>query len=496
MAARSRALSRIDDVIAVAMAALGDGSEEAALPVVAAAARAHPGEAAIWQVLGLLYRALEDLAPAITAFETAARLSPNSARIAHGHARVLMEAGLPSLGLFDRAVRLAPNDGELLISRSAAQLAEGQADTAIQEFDLMLSRSPEWIAGHAALAQLRWMAGDTLGFTAALDRALVAMPRSAPLWLEKIRLLIRAELYRDALAAVRAARDALGPDRALTINEATCASELGDEQLADRLFDSLAPFEDLTVSVRYIRHLLRTRRVEQAARLAEILVERDDADPVWPYLSVAWRILDDPRWTWLEGDPSLVGIYDLTEAVGSLETLAAVLRSLHVATHQPIDQSVRGGTQTDGPLFARVDPEIRALRKAIVAAVESHLSTLEHDPTHPFLRHRPSSIRFAGSWSVRLTGGGRHSNHVHPQGLVSSALYVAVPPSVETGSTDAGFLALGQPPVELGLDLAPLRTIRPRPGQLVLFPSTMWHGTIPFETGERLTVAFDVAKSR
>src|SRR6185503_18694391 len=116
-------LSRIDDVIAMAVAALGNGTEEVALPAVAAAARAYPGEAAIWQVLGLLYRALEDLGPAMSAFENAARIDPTNARIAHGHARVTMEAGLPSLNLYDRAVRLAPNDGELLISRSAALFA-------------------------------------------------------------------------------------------------------------------------------------------------------------------------------------------------------------------------------------------------------------------------------------------------------------------------------------------------------------------------------------
>ncbi|MEO5611853.1 MAG: putative 2OG-Fe(II) oxygenase [Sphingomicrobium sp.] len=478
------------------MAALGDGSEAAALPVVTAAARAHPGEAALWQVLGLLHRELEDMGPAMAAFETAARLSPTGARIAHGHARVTLEAGLPSLGLFERAVRLAPNDGDVLISRSAALLAENQADTAIQEFDAMLSRNPEWVAGHAALAQLRWMAGDTRGFLASLDRALAAHPLSAPLWFEKIRLLIEADLYGDGLIAVRAAREALGPDRALAISEAICASELGDEQLADRLFESLVPFDDVNVAVRHIRHLLRTGRADQAARLAESLVDGEDADHVWPYLSVAWRLLDDPRWAWLEGDPALVGISDLSEAIGSLEGLAAKLRSLHVARHQPIDQSVRGGTQTDGPLLARVDPEIRHLRKVLVAAVERHLSTLKHDPAHPFLRHRPASIRFAGSWSVRLDDGGRHSNHVHPQGLVSSALYVAVPPSVASGDSGAGFLVLGQPPAELELDLAPLRTVRPKPGQLVLFPSIMWHGTNPFESGERLTVAFDVAKPR
>ena len=45
---------------------------------------------------------------------------------------------------------------------------------------------------------------------------------------------------------------------------------------------------------------------------------------------------------------------------------------------------------------------------------------------------------------------------------------------------------------ELGLDLPPIRLIEPKPGRLVLFPSTMWHGTVPFAAGERLTVAFDV----
>ena len=34
--------------------------------------------------------------------------------------------------------------------------------------------------------------------------------------------------------------------------------------------------------------------------------------------------------------------------------------------------------------------------------------------------------------------------------------------------------------------------MRPKPGRLALFPSYMWHGTVPFTTDEsRLTIAFD-----
>ena len=44
------------------------------------------------------------------------------------------------------------------------------------------------------------------------------------------------------------------------------------------------------------------------------------------------------------------------------------------------------------------------------------------------------------------------------------------------------------------IDLPPFRTVEPEPGRLVLFPSYMWHGTRPFAEGERMTVAFDVAR--
>ncbi len=105
-------------------------------------------------------------------------------------------------------------------------------------------------------------------------------------------------------------------------------------------------------------------------------------------------------------------------------------------------------------------------------------------------------MRFAGSWSVRLSGQGHHANHVHPQGWLSSALYVALPAEAERGAGQAGWLTLGEPQAALGVELPPARTIEPRPGRLVLFPSIMWHGTLPFAAGERLTTAFDVAPPR
>jgi len=191
------------------------------------------------------------------------------------------------------------------------------------------------------------------------------------------------------------------------------------------------------------------------------------------------------------------GVYDLAESLPSLDALAECLRALHLSVHQPLEQSLRGGTQTDGYLFARVEPEIRALRRAVVEAVREHVAQLPPaDPRHPQLSERRSPIRFSGAWSVRLTSGGNHANHIHPQGWFSSALYVALPDPEQRGPEPAGWLTLGEPQAELQLDLPPFRMVEPKPGRLALFPSTMWHGTRSFGAGERLTVAFDVAPPR
>jgi hypothetical protein len=203
----------------------------------------------------------------------------------------------------------------------------------------------------------------------------------------------------------------------------------------------------------------------------------------------------DPRSQWLEGDSRLVSVTDIRDLLPPIESLAATLRNLHTAKGEYLDQSVRGGTQTDGPLFSRIDPVIRQLRQAIVTAVERHVAQLPPpDPNHPTLRQpRDRRIRFSGSWSVRLRSGGHHSNHVHPQGWISSALYIALPPRKAEEAEDAGWLTLGAPDEKLQLDLPPQRKIEPKVGHLALFPSCMWHGTVPFHEGERLTVAFDVA---
>lgn len=491
------AISPLDEHQAAQLAdlALDHGREEAALPFVAAAAARHDTNASLWQWTALLHRALDQHGTALLAYERAQRLRPEDPRIAHGLARTMLEGGLPAVGPFERAAALSPHDGEIQLGLALARSNAGRAVEAIAQLERLLNASPGWLAGHDFLARLYWTEGETDRATGSIERALVVAPQDPRLWRTLMVLLIHAERFEDALAAGARARAQIGDHIVVLGNEACALSELGRAEQADTLYARIGDYDDISIAVRHIRHLLRNGRIREAAVRAETLSDGPGAQLVWPYLSLAWRLLSDPRWEWLEGDETLVGVYDLRDSIPPIDVLADKLRALHIARHQPLDQSLRGGTQSDGTLFQHVDPIFAALRSGIANAVRAHIDQLSaRDLRHPTLRmRRDRSIRFSGSWSVRLTGAGFHANHIHHAGWLSSALHVVVPGTLPGDDPHAGWLALGVPQRELGLDLPPTRMIEPRPGHLVLFPSTMWHGTRPFPSGERMTVAFDVA---
>jgi tetratricopeptide (TPR) repeat protein len=454
------------------------------LPLIREAARS---DARLWQWKGLLERALDEHAEALKSFAEAARLAPADSGIAHGRARVALEAGSPAVELFECALRLAPSDPQIYLGLNAARIAAGDADRAEAELDAILVRSPLWLDGHRQLAQVRSLLGKREDAFASLEQAIARHPGQPALWHALFDLHVQAEDYASLEESLGKARSSGIPQETFRTYQFIAASELGQTIEADRIRNTV---QAEIPPVWRVRHALRNGRVEEAVALID--AEIPGAADMWPYAETAWRLSRDPRLQWLTGDPNLVSVIDLSEGLAAIPGLCDMLRALHSVSGRYLDQSVRGGSQTDGPLFSRIDTEIRALRSLIVRAVENHARRFELLPdAHPQKTSIAGRrVRFSGSWSVRLVDGGFHSNHVHPRGWISSALYLSLPEGMRGNE---GWLTLGEPPAELGLRLEPTRLIEPKAGQLVLFPSWMFHGTRPFPEGERLTVAFDVA---
>lgn len=469
----------------LARSSLAEQREEEVLPLLADAAG---NDARLWQWKGLLERALDEHAGALKSFAEASRLAPNDAGIAHGQARVALEAGVPSIPLFVRALQLAPGNPQVYLGLTAARIAAGEGKQAEADLEQILARSPLWIEGHKQLAQVRSLLGRREHAYGSLERALGGHPQQSALWQALFDLEVQAEDYERLSESVEAARSAGVPAQVTRTYAFIAASEL---ERADAANELLSVGNASVPPVWLVRHNLRNGRIDEAVRLIDSELEGPKAADIWPYAETVWRMTRDPRFEWLSGDANLISVFDLREELATIPDLTTLLRSLHAVSGRYLNQSVRGGSQTDGPLFSRIEPEIRSLRSIIAGAVEQHVARFGSLPDlHPQKMAAGKRVRFTGSWSVRLTDGGFHSVHVHPRGWISSALYLGLP---ENLSEEEGWLTLGEPPPELGLDLGPMRTVPPKLGQLVLFPSWMWHGTRPFPEGERLTVAFDVA---
>jgi hypothetical protein len=304
--------------------------------------------------------------------------------------------------------------------------------------------------------------------------------------------LTRARRYEAALESMDRKRALFECDRDFTLLEANAANHAGLTDVAGKALDRLD--ERLDSQLARGQHRLQTNRPEEASVLLEEIVKAEpDNLSAWALLEVAWRLSNDSRHEWLACQPGIVGSVDLDLEAAQLGAIADILRRIHRARAQPIGQSVRGGTQTPGQLFVRSEPEIGLLTNALAEGIRQFHSKLPPaDPHHPLLKHRNEGLAFGPSWSVRLIDDGFHAAHFHPGGVLSSACYISLPEGIAGSSEQKGWLEIGRPPAEMRIELPPLVTFEPKPGRLVLFPSYLFHGTRPFSSGERLTVAFDL----
>ena len=393
-----------------------------------------------------------------------------------------------AISLLERALQFNPRDGRLLIAHAEAAAMAGEPGP-LGRLEKMVDLSPDWIEGQLALAGLTFELGDESRFAARLVEALRRNPGNAGLWNAYIQALVGAGQPARAADAARDAQ-AYFDVPVLKLIEANHASTAGQLDRASKL---LADVSEETAEYPEVgaRHFARTGDYAGALRLLDILRARNPAEIAsWALTELLWRKTGDTRAEWLSLRPGFVSTAELGMTEAEVADLAELLRGLHGAHGRPLGQSARGGTQTRGELFRRQDPEIQKLRARIQEALDNYRQALPPaDPGHPLLCRRDERWIADGGWSIRLQSSGYHVAHIHPSGLVSSACYSVVPPA----GSDAreGQLEIGRAPDDLSIELEPIASITPRPGMLALFPSFLYHGTRPFGSGERLSVAFD-----
>lgn len=480
------------------------GRAEEAMAISSALLAAAPTNHAAIAVHAQALKAAGRKAEALPFNQRAVQLFPQSGVAWHNLAAILDEIGRheEAIAAVEHAFRLGARGPETRVILCHARMHLGDHAGAVQGFRDILRDVPQHLVAAQQLARLIFgLTGDWRRAVEPL-RALRAAggPEQGAILLES--RILQAAGQASELDALFAEALARRPDDLVILCAAAHVAFIhgrlaGAAALAERAI-ALAPgYAAALVELTGIR--LTQGRAPEALDLCRRATAAAPLDlSTWAWLATAARAAGDPVAGELNDYGAMVASYELaappawTSLEAFLAELTSVLDRRHGLKFEPPEQSVRMGTQTSEDLSRSQNPVLEALFKAFEAPIRSHLAAL--GPGSGPLRARNSGrYRVDSAWSVRLRENGYHENHYHPHGWISCVFYVATPAAARAGADRQGWLKLGEAPEPLRGAFPPQHFVQPEPGRLVLFPSYMWHGTVPFTTPEtRLSVAFDI----
>jgi Flp pilus assembly protein TadD len=459
-----------------------------------------PRDSEAWSALGTAEYGLRRPRGALESLRRAVEISP-----AYGPARANLAAVLADQERAEEALAQAEEARRHGVKPRGVALVEARALIQLDRFDdaeqvllTLLGSDAQDAGAHDILLQLRQLRGDVDPLAAL--RAAAQTHEAAP----RLRLALANAARRigaapEAESILRELLRMLGPDPTLLTSLATVLQETGSReealQVARAAFAKLP--DDPTAAENFVVAALTAGAHSEALPVVEKFRARANRDQRWiTYRLDIARLRGESEFAPWYDPARVVSVFDLPVPSGFASTtdfhaaLTPALMARHRSSGHPLDQSLRHGTQTSRNLLLDPGAHIGTLLTSFHMALAELQARVGH-AADPLSARNLSPAQIIGCWSVRLRRGGHHVNHIHPQGWLSSAYYVSVPPEVDDGASRSGWLKFGEPRFAVP-GLAPLLHIQPKPGRLVLFPSYLWHGTEALrDDAPRLSVAFD-----
>jgi len=549
---------------------LQQGRFDEAAPMFERARALHPAHARFAFLHGTALSGLQQLEPAMSAWQDAIKQDPNFADpyLALGKAQRTLGQPQDAINTYRKLLRVLPNnvDGYVALGSALAETGQFAEAEAPLRRALRHTHDPKLLASiHNNLAIVMSQLSRHEEALESLDHTQSLAPNLPSLDQRRIDRLSQLGRYEECLVLYRKLLDSNPADvplhraynsllyrmgrkeeflasydrapqtREILLGKAHFLSLQKRSIEVEEIYNTLLARDPLdgAALAGWAGNLMTLGRHQEALAIFENIINRRGADPgffsagagaalmigdpqkaeqlclaglrIDPFdqtclalLGLAWRLKDDERDEGLNGYGSLVRVYDLKppEGFSSMESfnaeLGAYLDRLHPRTDAYLEQSLLGGTQTEGMLFGAGHALVEKLRVRIEEAITNYIANLPANDHHPFLMRRSGSFRFTGAWSCLMRGQGHHKNHLHPEGWISSAYYVTVPEAASDTATRNGWIKFGEPSLDLPLKDPIRRAVQPVPGRLVLFPSYTWHGTIPLQASSaRTTIAFD-----
>jgi Flp pilus assembly protein TadD len=151
------------------------------------------------------------------------------------------------------------------------------------------------------------------------------------------------------------------------------------------------------------------------------------------------------------------------------------------------------GNQTSGNIFDIKNDDTNEIQNIIRFEVEKYQTKFK-ESEEGLIKKMPAEYSLHG-WLISMKSGGNLKPHIHTEGWLSGSIYINVPQKLKVDSGNL-VVSLGEENDAIDTRINEKKTINVVTGSMVLFPASLMHYTIPFESEEeRIVLAFDVKKN-
>lgn len=481
----------LHNVLGVALE--GQGKFEEAAGSYRKALAINPGLAELHFNLGVVLSQIGKLDDAIASYKRAAAIKPNLA-VAHfnlGSAlqqRGRLEEAAASLG---KAIALEPGFFEAHGNLGTVQQQQGRLEEAVASYRKALSIHAD-PRGHFNLGTALRDQGKLDDAIASYRQAIAMQPNYAAAHNNLGEALRDQGNMEAAVASYRQAL-AIEPDNAAAnFNWAQFLFDAGKLDEAIPFFEK-SQLHDWRERVLYC--LYKTEKFDAFQAQLQHMLKGKNTSPFLATLSTHYATnfgLPDP-YNFCPNGMEFVYQNSIPELAS--ENSALLQEILRDINHAEIAERKQGrlynGIQSAGNLFKRPEESFRKLAQLVRNEAAKYRQKFGGAQCE-LIKSFPQEVEFSSSWYVKMRQGGHLTSHIHEEGWLSGAVYLQMPKQTDG---DAGSFAFGTHGDDYPRkhENFPERSILPKVGDIVLFPSSLFHRTIPFRSDEeRICVAFDI----
>ncbi len=467
---------------------------DAAVESYRSAIEIEPDHIEAYNNLGAVYEDLNRLEEAVASYREAISIKPDYAGAHMNLGAVYRKLGRPeeAVAYYRKALKIEPDYAELHFNLGIAQKDLARLDEAIASYRKAISIKPDYAVAHENLGNALREQGQYAEAIESYHDALAIDPDLVDAHVDLGITLHELKRFDDALERFQ---KALGIEPDSSYARQNLAILLWSLERFEEALNIFKTFDTPSSYARTLECLFALGKYDEFYEKQKECSNKQDSNLRAATINAfaSNQLNRENPHPFCKQPLDFIRVYDALDSVNDatqfLDRLAGALEKQTVVW-EPFRKTTISGYQSPAVLFDKPAEPLAELNLIIEDKIKQYRGE-EFSENRGFINSFPETYS-VNAWYGKLLKGGYRTSHIHPSGWLSGVFYLRVPElgNREEGAIEFSLRGYGYPVLD---ENYPRKRHCPKNGDLVLFPSSLFHGTIPFHTDEeRLIIAFDL----